>query len=205
MIVSVPLWAEVVYVAGRVNGEVVVWTRGAGCDWFAVAALSDDGMYTVDIEAYDALGRVTPFLASLYFSQGLTWKVNWRATDDWARDGVRDCARLWFNYESLRDELNADFGFDVAFNVPPLDGYATEAGSGLLNGIEAAMNALRVFLVPWNDKAALWLPGGAAPTFEDVNRWESNGREIEFVMRRVRSSWVYSGEAWAESGQETYF
>jgi hypothetical protein len=194
LLVSIPLWAEVVYVAGTVNGETAVWTKSGDTDWAAVVTPSGDGMYYVDIAAYDELGRATPFNTTLYYSYGLTWKINWRATDNWARRGIEDCARLWYNYTTLRDELVADFGFSVAFDVPALTGYETEASAAFLNAIETAMNALRVFPVPWNDKIVTWLPGARAPNYEDVNRWESNGREIELAMRRARTAWAYSGE-----------
>lgn len=205
MPVRIALWQDVDYVYGTVNGVGCVWTRGEGVTWSAIVEPSEDGMYFVDISAHDVFGRETPLRATLYYSNGLTWKTDWKSGDNYAREGVTDCARLWFNYAALRDELRADFGFDVNFSVPLLDGYATLPKAAFLNLIETALEELRVYPVLWVEGRPVWASGGSGPASADINRWEVNGREIERAMRAARQAWMYSGEDMAESGADMFF
>jgi hypothetical protein len=195
-----PLWAEVDYVAGTVNGVAAVWTKAGEFDWIAVVAPSGDGMYYIDIEAHDILGRTTPLRTTIYYSSGLHWKTDWKPTDNYARQGVTDFARLWYNYGVLRDDLNAEFAFNVRFTAPVFDGYTTKPREEMPNAVEHALKELHVLPILWVEKEVVWTTGGYAPTSDDINRWELNGRELELAMRRMRASWFYSGELLAESG-----
>ena len=129
----------------------------------------------------------------------LEWKTNWQSSDNYARNGAADAARLIHNYEYLRNLLNSEYGYAIAFVLPELEGYDLYPFDDVLNAIEGALAALRAWAVDWLPAPGPWQPAGAAPSYQDINRWEKNGALIEqaaqlAAQRRIYSNEVYSGE-----------
>lgn len=69
--VAVKLAAEIVYVAGTVNGQAASWQLYAGHIWRAVVSRAESCVYEVSLECYDELGRMTPYSITLRYGLNL--------------------------------------------------------------------------------------------------------------------------------------
>ena len=113
----------------------------------------------------------------------LDWKTDWIASDNYARNGVADVARLTDNYMNLAARIKTKYGLDVGLETVTLIGHATVPFADFLNTIE--YNLGRLYWPPQLPKPpakVTWQSGGAAPTFEDVNRWERNGELLDIEV-----------------------
>ena len=123
----------------------------------------------------------------------MDWKTDWNERDNYARAGVTDWTRLWSNYTTLRDLLNAEFGFDLVFTAPAFDGYKTVPLANMLNATETALETLHVWPVELIPTSTAWEAGGPAPDHTDINRWEQNGQAIDEQAPKVRAAFRHSG------------
>jgi len=129
----------------------------------------------------------------------MIWKTDWTENDKHARNGDADVSRLFNNYNMLK-ALLVQFGFPLDFALPDTDGFKTLSFSDFLNAIEGALSQMHVFPnIPWVGAEKSWVPVEAAPTYQDVNRWEQNGKavddEAELRTRAIYfSGEIYSGE-----------
>ena len=129
----------------------------------------------------------------------MIWKTDWTGNDNHAGNGDADVFRLFNNYNMLKSLLT-QFGYSLDFALPGTDGFSTLPFADFLNAIEGALIQLHVFPnIPWIGTEKIWVPIDAAPTYQDVNRWEQNGKavddEAELRTRAIYfSGEIYSGE-----------
>ena len=129
----------------------------------------------------------------------MIWKTDWTAADNHARNGETDVSRLLDNYNMLKSLL-VQFGYPLYFTLPNTNAFRTLPFADFLNAIEVALRQLHVFPnIPWVGTEKSWVPLETAATYQDVNRWEQNGKtvddEAELRTRAIYfSGEIYSGE-----------
>lgn len=125
----------------------------------------------------------------------MIWKTDWKAQDEYSRQGVNDLMRLQKNYAALATRYQKYFAHEAEHAPVMTDGRRTYAFADLLNTVEQNLARLMAYWQnhPWEGKPAEWVPAGPGPTFEDINRWERNGQAVERALEANRTLLVYPG------------
>ena len=110
---------------------------------------------------------------------------------------ITDLQRILNNYESLKNELNTYFGTNIVFIPLILNGYFTLPFNHFLNAIENNIDSTRVFEIAWSGERKEFIPYGSAPNFEDINRYEENGANLENVINISKTYFLKSGAFYA--------
>jgi len=170
--ISINLTSDITYVYGTVNGADADFYLSAPNIWTAVVPKSNDGVYVVEIIAYNNLGTPTEYKVNLYTSNGwLEPKIDWVPTD-------------YYNFEDLNRvenntlyiaELLRKFGVNLALvSFTDRDLKRIEFANSL-NRIESNIEQLASRYVPSN-----WIPikkdwkANTSFNYQDAIRLEHN-------------------------------
>jgi len=127
----------------------------------------------------------------------LIWKTNWQPLDNYGYvpgEAAPPISRLSENYQRIYEWLGKYGGGALPGYVPlGIIGATTIPFAELINQVEKDLDALKAVDVPG------WLPGrewngmDPAPTYQDINRWERNGKAIVEVLGMIPPGWRYCG------------
>ena len=106
---------------------------------------------------------------------------------------ITDLQRILNNYESLKNELNTYFGTNIIFISIILNGYFTLPFNHFLNAVENNIDSTRIFGILWTGDKKSFAPYSSAPDFEDINRYEENGANLENVINISKTYFLKSG------------
>lgn len=169
---SINLASDISYVYGSVNGVEALFHLSAPNVWSAVVSRSNDGVYVVDITAYNNLGTQSTFQTILYTSNGwIKPKIDWTPDD-------------YYNFEDLDKvenntlyivELLKKFGVELILDCFTARSLKRIEFADSLNRIESNIEQLAHRYKPSN-----WIPNKTDWTantsfnYEDANRLEFN-------------------------------
>jgi len=127
----------------------------------------------------------------------LIWKKDWTPLDNYGYvpgEAAPPINRLSENYQQIYEWL-VKYGGGAGPGYEPLGilGATTIPFAELLNRVENDLEALRAVEVSGWLPGRIWAAMDPAPTYQDINRWEQNGKTIAEALMRVPQAWQYCG------------
>ncbi|MBU5439508.1 hypothetical protein KQI42_15945 [Tissierella sp. MSJ-40] len=188
---SVELQPNIVYVYGKVNGKEVPWKLSAPRIWSAVVDKTPDGIYKLEITAYNAAGTQTHYELTTYASPGWTDpKTDWTYKDYynfWDLNRVENNVIYISELLTLFDE-KVDIETYIERSIDTIE-FAES-----LNRIEKNIDILATRYKPsgWQESKLDWQYDDSF-SYEDANRLERN---LELLYKHYRGnldSYKYCG------------
>lgn len=142
----------------------------------------------------------------------MQWKTDWKPGNNYGRGGAQDFNRLHDNLTQIANILRSKLGIDIKLQDIVTQDFGSFPFADLLNATEGNLHKIGSLWPQLNSMPTTyptgtfacgakvrvkrpmsghirrtWYPAENAPTFEDINRWESIGRWGETTARQEKA------------------
>lgn len=195
---SVQLTAEIIYVVGTVNGTSVTFVKSDNYIWIATVATAEDGLYEINIIAYDEAGQMTEYNIAEYYGFAVIYdRTQEDVTKKTAKGqyNITDLNRVGRSVKYLSDWFNY-YGYTVNLTIKTdwtkWDFPTLELMTTYLNNIQSLIDVFTVMTTTPS------LPSSMKNlTYIGANNIEKILYDLKYLVENMIANFDFSGELYA--------
>jgi len=187
--VSITLPSAIIYVIGTVNGESVTFSLTDTNTWTAACEVSDNGVYVITIQAFDAAGNSSEYNITLYYGLQL---ITDRTVGTYE---AIDLNRVGAAMVYVRDRL-VEYGYSAVIypkcDFAIQDDLTPEQATQYLSDLDVLRDSVTIFSTTPE----------TPPDMDDLSVDEANNiekilRDLDTLITNMVTAFVYSGEVYS--------
>lgn len=192
--IEVNVGSDIVYVAGTVNGVETVWQEING-KWYGYADASEDNLYEIWLEMYDAAGNRSEYSDSIYY------EFPYFVTDRTAEDVENRTAKGFLNAKDLNriEKNNLTIADLIAAVVSSKTDWAV-GGLPRVNDFERILSAVTKIRSYARRSTTPPVPEHPINHYQKVNDIEQIQKDCFELYVNNKKNVIYAGEVYAGEG-----